>query len=386
MNRDKIQPNKEPRRIRVAVLFGGQSEEHAVSLASATSVMRALDQANYEVVPVGITREGRWLAGGDPLRRLRGGEASESLREDDSPEEHALAVGSAGPAGLGAVVAAGQSLGSVDVVFPVLHGPHGEDGTIQGMLELAGIPYVGSGVLGSALSMDKIAAKAVFEGYGLPVGPYMACTRVAWERDPAGVQAKAEDALGYPMFAKPSNMGSSVGISKIHGPLEFAHAIDAAALYDRRILLEAGLDAREIECSVLGNDDPIASVCGEVVPRREFYDFRAKYLDTGSELIIPAELPAKTSERVRSFAVAAFKAVDAAGMARVDFFVRRSDGEVFLNEINTIPGFTSISMYPKLWEASGLPYAELVARLVELALERSYGRASGTVDQRSVSR
>jgi len=356
----------------VAVLFGGQSQEHAVSLASATSVMRALDPARYEVVPIGITRTGRWLVAGDPLRQLRAGEA-ERESPGDGPEE-SMALATRAGAGSNVVELAGHAVGAVDVVFPVLHGPFGEDGTIQGLLELAGIPYVGAGVLGSALGMDKIAMKAVFAGYGLPVGPYIAVSRHEWEADPAPVQRRAEAALGYPMFAKPANLGSSVGISKIHGPAEFAPALQRAAQYDRRLLIEQGLDAREIECSVLGNDEPRASVCGEIVPRREFYDFRAKYLDDSSDLIIPADLPPAVSERVRALAVAAFRAIDAAGLARVDFFVRRNDGMVFVNEINTIPGFTAISMYPKLWAASGLSYAELVARLIDLAIARHADR------------
>nr|AIA17901.1 D-alanine--D-alanine ligase [uncultured bacterium] len=363
---------KQPKKIRVAVLFGGQSQEHAVSLASAQSVMRALDPARYDVVPVGITREGRWLAGGNPMQQLRGG-PSEDAAETEGPEESiALAPAPGGPTAI--VEGAGHAIGGVDVVFPVLHGPFGEDGTIQGMLELAGIPYVGSGVLGSALGMDKIAMKAVFESYGLPVGPYIAVSRHEWEHNPSAVLRRAELALHYPMFAKPANLGSSVGISKIHGPDEFTAAVDRAAAYDRRILIEEGIVGREIECSVLGNDDPRASVCGEIVAKREFYDFAAKYLEDSSELHIPAEVSPEVSDRIRALAVAAFQAVDAAGLARVDFFLRRSDGAVFLNEINTLPGFTSISMYPKLWEASGLSYSDLVSRLIDLALERAADR------------
>ncbi len=369
MNRADNQPKK----IRVAVLFGGQSQEHAVSLASATAVMRALDPAKYEVVPVGITREGRWLTGGDPLRLLRGGTAAAAGAESDSPEESlALATLPGGPTGI--VEGAGHAVGGVDVVFPVLHGPFGEDGTIQGLLELAGVPYVGSGVLGSALGMDKIAMKAVFESYGLPVGPYIAVTRHEWERDPAAVQRRAEMALHYPMFVKPANLGSSVGISKVLSPAEFAAALDRAAAFDRRLLIEEGLDAREIECSVLGNEEPRASVCGEIVAGREFYDFAAKYLEDSSDLHIPADLPPDVSARIQALAVAAFQAVDAAGLARVDFFLRRHDGTVFLNEINTLPGFTAISMYPKLWAAGGLPYNELVSRLIDLALARHADR------------
>jgi D-alanine-D-alanine ligase len=262
----------------------------------------------------------------------------------------------------------------LDVIFPVLHGPYGEDGTVQGMLALAGIPYVGSEVLGSAVGMDKITMKAVFRAYGLPVAPYVFTTRAEWERDPAGVRRRVEQALGYPVFAKPSNMGSSVGVSKIHGPEEFAAALDLANKYDRRILIEQGLDAREFECAVLGNDQPEASVVGEVVPGNEFYDYRAKYIDDNSELIMPAQIPDGLAQEIRRLSLEAFKAVDAAGMARVDFFVERDLSKVWLNELNTIPGFTRISMYPKLWEASGVSYSELIDRLIELAMERQGDR------------
>jgi D-alanine-D-alanine ligase len=365
-----------PRKIRVGVLFGGQSAEHAVSLASATNVMAALDPAKYEVVPIGITRAGHWLTGGDPLRALKSGATpAEQMvlplapaNAPDAAPERGLALSHPSVQPTVGVVAG--SLDTVDVNFPVLHGPYGEDGTIQGLLEVAGVPYVGAGVLGSALGMDKIAMKLVFTAAGLPVAPYVALSRAQWEADPARIQARCERELGYPMFAKPANLGSSVGITKIHGPEAFAPALDRAARYDRRLLVEQGLDAREIECSVLGNDYPVASVCGEIVPRREFYDFRAKYLDDSSDLIIPADLPEVVSSEVRRLAVAAFLAIDGAGMARVDFFVTRATQQVYLNEINTIPGFTAISMYPKLWEASGLPPAALLDRLITLALER----------------
>jgi D-alanine-D-alanine ligase len=365
-----------PRKIRVGVLFGGQSAEHAVSLASATNVMAALDPAKYEVVPIGITRAGHWLTGGDPLRALKSGATpAEQMvlplapaNAPDAAPERGLALSHPSVQPTVGVVAG--SLDTVDVIFPVLHGPYGEDGTIQGLLEVAGVPYVGAGVLGSALGMDKIAMKLVFTAAGLPVAPYVALSRAQWEADPARIQARCERELGYPMFAKPANLGSSVGITKIHGPEAFAPALDRAARYDRRLLVEQGLDAREIECSVLGNDYPVASVCGEIVPRREFYDFRAKYLDDSSDLIIPADLPEVVSSEVRRLAVAAFLAIDGAGMARVDFFVTRATQQVYLNEINTIPGFTAISMYPKLWEASGLPPAALLDRLITLALER----------------
>jgi D-alanine-D-alanine ligase len=252
----------------------------------------------------------------------------------------------------------------------VLHGPNGEDGTIQSLLETAGIPYVGAGVLGSAVSMDKDVMKSVFVARGLPVLPYVCFTRSEWADDPGSIQRAAEAKLTYPMFSKPANMGSSVGVSKVHGPDEFASAVAAAAKYDRKIVIEQGVDARECECGVLGNDRPEASVVGEIVPGNEFYDYRAKYVDDNSDLIIPAKLPAHITREVRRLSVAAFKAVDASGMARVDFFVAKDLSSVWVNEINTIPGFTRISMYPKLWEASGVPYPELIDRLVQLAIER----------------
>jgi D-alanine-D-alanine ligase len=363
------------RKIRVGVLFGGQSSEHEVSLASARSVMAAMDPDKYEVVPIGITKVGAWLTSGDPMALLRaGGVESTStalLAPDLSGQGHAEIV-QINPGKSGAFSAsAGRAL---DVIFPVLHGPYGEDGTVQGMLELAGIPYIGAGVLGSAVGMDKGLMKDVFRAVGLPVAPYVVALRHRWEREPAAVQAEAEKALGYPMFAKPSNMGSSVGVSKIHGPEEFAAAMNTAARYDRRIVIEKGLDAREMECAVLGNDRPEASVVGEIVPGNEFYDYRAKYVDDNSDLIIPAEIPKRVSDEIRRVSVEAFRAVDAAGMARVDFFVERDLSAVWLNELNTIPGFTRISMYPKLWQASGVSYPELIDRLIELALERHEDR------------
>jgi D-alanine-D-alanine ligase len=338
------------------VLFGGQSSEHEVSLASARSVMRAMDPDKYEVVPIGITKGGAWLTSGDPMQQLRSGEASSLLQLTDGED---------------AVSELSTRFGEFDVIFPVLHGPMGEDGTVQGLLELAGIPYVGSGVLGSAVGMDKAMMKDDFRARGLPVAPYLVVTRKQWESSPQDVQREAERLLTYPMFAKPSNMGSSVGVSKIHDASEFAAALDIAARYDRRMLIEQGLDARECECAVLGNDRPEASVVGEIVPGNEFYDYRAKYVDDNSTPVIPAEIPDRVSKEIRRLAVEAFRAVDAAGMARVDFFVERDFSGVWLNELNTIPGFTRISMYPKLWEASGLTYSDLISRLIELAIERS---------------
>jgi D-alanine-D-alanine ligase len=365
-----------PRKLRVGVLFGGQSSEHEVSLASARSVMSAMDPAKYEVVPVGITKRGMWLTSGDPMQTLRSGVDPDvpllgSVLAPDPSGDGRAEIVDFSPEGGGMSARAGKPL---DVIFPVLHGPYGEDGTIQGLLELSGIPYVGAGVLGSAVGMDKDAMKRIFISRGLPVVPYVCVLRSSWERDPVRTQRDVEERLDYPMFAKPANMGSSVGISKIHSPDEFASALDEAARFDRRLIIEQGIDARECECAVLGNDAPEASVVGEVVPGNEFYDYRAKYVDDNSDLIIPADLPDSISDEVRRLSVEAFQAIDAAGMARVDFFVARDLSAVWLNEINTIPGFTRISMYPKLWEASGVPYPELVDRLIQLAIERHEDR------------
>ncbi|HEX9122366.1 MAG TPA: D-alanine--D-alanine ligase family protein [Actinomycetota bacterium] len=357
-------------RRRIAILFGGRSAEHEISCISARSVMDALDPERYEVVPIGVTKDGRWqLAPGGPPA-LPAGSAGGALPAvvpasgaevalDQDPEARAL-------------VAEDGSRTEIDVVFPVMHGPYGEDGSIQGFLEMAGIPYVGAGVLASAVGMDKAVQKVLFANAGIPVVEHEVVHEREWEEDPEAVEAKAAH-LGYPMFVKPSTLGSSVGITKVHRHGDLAGAMEEALRYGRKVVLERSVEgAREIEVAVLGNDDPVASVAGEIVPKgaHEFYDYDAKYTDEhGAELLIPADLPAGVLGEVQRLAVAAFLAVDGAGMARVDFFLR-SDGSLLLNEINTIPGFTQISMYPKLWEASGMPYAELVDRLVELALER----------------
>src|SRR4051794_29609028 len=351
-------------RINVTILFGGQSGEHDVSLRSAQTVIRALDPAKYNVRQIGITRDGGWITSGSPMDALTADSPLFQLAAESS--QPSAATVDVGPPAL--------SSDSTDVVFPVLHGPYGEDGTIQGMLEVAGIPYVGSGVLGSAVGMDKDAMKRLFLSYGLPFVPYICFSRGEWRADPSGVQRLAEERLTYPMFAKPSNMGSSVGVGKIHGPGEFAAAVEEAARYDRRVMVEQGVDARECECGVLGGDRPQTSVVGEIVPGNEFYDYRAKYVDDNSDLIIPADLPESITREIQRVSLAAFRAIDAWGMARVDFFVARDLSQVWLNEINTIPGFTLISMYPKLWEASGLPYPALVDRLIELAIERHNDR------------
>jgi D-alanine-D-alanine ligase len=389
-------------KMRLGILFGGRSGEHDVSLRSAASVVKALDPAKYEVVPIGITREGHWRVGSGavpfgrltavseaPHRMLQGEVEPQLLTE--VLESGRPVVPSVDPTGpkllpLDSAVPAPSSCPEVDVIFPLLHGTFGEDGTVQGMLELADIPYVGAGMLASAAGMDKDVMKRLFRDAGLPVVPWELLLRNEWERNPAQARKRIERRLYYPLFVKPANLGSSVGISKVRQARELPAAVELAAQYDRKILVEKAVDAREIECAVLGNDDPAASVPGEVVPVNEFYDYEAKYLKEGSELIIPAQLSARQTKRVQELAVGAFKAVDCAGMARVDFLLDRRTGKVYVNEINTIPGFTSISMYPKLWEASGVPYTKLLDRLIELALERHREKARTRYDYKPRSR
>jgi len=354
------------------VLFGGQSDEHDVSLRSAQTVIGALDPEKYEIVPIGITREGGWLAGGDPMRQLTSRSPLFAI-ESGGRLEGSDPTGLETSQELAPMAGSAILSGAVDVIFPVLHGPRGEDGTVQGLLELANLPYVGSGVLGSAVAMDKAMAKTVLAEAGIAQGAWELVTRSQWRVTPDGVTTRIEERLGYPCFVKPANLGSSVGISKVHGPDELVAALDLAAHFDRRIVVERGLDARELEVSVLGNDTPIASVPGEVVPCNEFYDYRAKYVDDGSELIVPADVPGDVVARIQAIAVQAFVALDLAGLARIDFFLDRRDGELYLNEVNTIPGFTSISMYPMLWAASGVPLPDLVERLIALAIERHEG-------------
>ncbi len=358
------------KRLRVGLLFGGRSGEHEVSLTSAASVRQALDPAKYDVVPIGITREGRWLVGSaaDKLLPsvLQNGELVIPSVDPLGPK--LIPLNSAVPAVR--AHASNPAPGQLDVVLPVLHGTFGEDGTVQGLLELTGIPYVGAGVLASAAGMDKDVMKRLFRDAGLPVVEWVLVLRAEWEQDPAAARKRIEKEIRYPLFVKPANLGSSVGISKVHNAPELPAAMDLAAQYDRKILVEKAINAREIECSVLGNDQPEASVAGEIVPVNEFYDYEAKYVKEGSRLIIPAKLTAQQSKRVRQLAIRAFQAIDCAGMARVDFLLDRKSGKILVNEINTIPGFTSISMYPKLWEASGVSYSELLDRLIELALER----------------
>jgi len=370
------------RRRRVAVLFGGRSSEHEISCLSARSVIDALDPTTTDVIPIGIARDGRWhVLSGPPalpsetgrLPEVAAGEGVMARLADDT-------------AGHPALVLADGSRADVDVVFPVLHGPRGEDGAIQGLLELAGVPYVGAGVLGSALGMDKAIQKSLWAAAGLPVVPHVAVAEHDWREDPEGVAGRIA-ALGFPVFTKPASLGSSVGISKVADAAALDAGMEEAFRYERKAVVERGIEpVREIECAVLGNDDPVASVCGEIVPRgHPFYDYDAKYLDAeGADLLIPAPLPPALAARVQRLAVAAFTAVDCAGMARVDLFMR--DEEVWINEINTIPGFTSISMYPKLWEASGLSYAALVQRLLDLAVERHGAEHAKRIDVRELHR
>ena len=385
------------KKLRVGVLFGGRSGEHEVSLLSAASVLNAIDKKKYDVVPIGITKQGRWLSASHAERLLKGDKAPavapRHLRAGDPEATSAAAVLAKGE---GVVVppipgenhsallpfetsahemnATARPI-AVDIIFPVLHGTFGEDGTIQGLLDLADIPYVGAGVLGSAAGMDKDIMKKLFRDAGLPIVKQVTVLRGAWRSEPRKVRQQIETALKYPVFVKPANLGSSVGISKVHDRSELDAAMDDAARFDRKIVIEQGVGggkgkAREIECSVLGNDEPIASVPGEIVPIKEFYDYDAKYLAEGSELIIPAKLPKAKQKEVQRLAVQAFQAVDCAGLARVDFLMDPRTGKMFVNEINTMPGFTSISMYPKLWAATGIEYPELIDRLIQLGLER----------------
>ncbi len=366
------------RRIRVGIVFGGRSGEHEVSLRSAESVMAALDTEKYEIVPIGLTRQGGWLPSGDPMRALKAGaEALDETAIVTNPRGGGLVTVSVSRG-----VEARPALDPIDVIFPVLHGPYGEDGAIQGLLEMANVPYVGAGVLGSALGMDKAMMKTVLRAAGLPVLDWVAFIEPQWRSAVEQTIVEIEARLGYPCFVKPANLGSSVGITRATDEPTLREAVDLALTYDRKVIVEqAAIDAREVECSVLGNDAPIASVVGEVIPDREWYDYDAKYANSATQLLIPAPLSAEASDRVRALAVGAFRAIDCAGMARVDFFISRDESIVLVNELNTIPGFTNISMYPKLWEASGLSYGRLLDRLIELAIERHEGRSRLRTDR-----
>ena len=343
-------------KLRVGVIYGGKSGEHEVSIASAASIFRHLDPFRYEAVPIKIEKSGRWALAAAAPTAVSAAEVLKDMRTEALQPIEATAV---------------LTNGTIDVVFPVLHGPYGEDGTVQGLLELANVPYVGAGVLGSAVGMDKAVMKTLFAAAGLPIVPHITVLRRDWERDAPGITVRVASDLTYPVFVKPANLGSSVGISKAKSDAEFTAAMMLALQFDRKIVIEAGVaSAREIECAVLGNDDPVASLPGEIVPSGEFYDYTAKYINGNSTEIIPAVLTGAQVREVQHLAIAAFQAVDGAGLSRVDFLLSRDTGALFLNEVNTMPGFTTISMYPKMWEASGLPYAALLDRLIALALER----------------
>ena len=386
------------KKLRVGILFGGRSGEHEVSLLSAASVLKAIDRTKFEVLPIGITKQGRWLTAKDAEKLLRGEHAEDSrsaqLRAGDPEATAPAAVLASGeavvvppePKQSGSAMVPFQSDSAllrrasdraidVDIIFPILHGTFGEDGTIQGLLELADIPYVGAGVLGSAAGMDKDVMKSLFKAAGLPIVEHVTVLRSGWEDRPKQIQKLVEENLKYPVFVKPANLGSSVGISKAHDRKELGPAIEEAAKFDRKIVIEEGVGgkkqkAREIEVSVLGNDKPEASVPGEIVPCKEFYDYNAKYLDKGSELVIPAKLTKSETKKIQEVAVRAFQAVDGSGLSRVDFLMDPKTRKIYLNEINTMPGFTSISMYPKLWAASGLQYPDLIEKLIQLGRER----------------
>ncbi|HZM22358.1 MAG TPA: D-alanine--D-alanine ligase family protein [Anaerolineales bacterium] len=357
------------KKLHVAVIFGGRSGEHDVSLMSARSVLSVLDVNKYEVTQIGITREGVWLTGENVLEKFENNKTDGLLPVIVSPDPSEIGIYYLeGISGL-------RKWSDVDVFFPVLHGTFGEDGTIQGLFELADVAYVGAGVVGSSVGMDKGIFKEVMRANDIPVVESVLVLRSEIENDVDAVIEKAEKISAYPLFAKPANLGSSVGVTKCHNRSDMQEGLMEAASFDRRVLIERGVgNAREIEVSVLGNDDPVASICGEVLPSREFYSYESKYIDGTSGLQIPAEIPAETTEQIRDYAVRAYKLIDGAGMARVDFFVERDTNRIYLNELNTIPGFTKISMYPKLWQASGLPYHKLVDRLIELALERKAER------------
>jgi D-alanine-D-alanine ligase len=372
------------KKLRVGILFGGRSGEHEVSLLSAASVLRAIDRDKFDVTPIGITREGRWLAAAD-ANHLLSGDASAVARRLRAGDPEATPGAKLLHEGIPTLLAPEPRSSTdlnqnqektLDVVFPVLHGTFGEDGTIQGLFELAGIAYVGSGVLGSAAGMDKDVMKRLFVEAHLPIVKHVTLLRADWEKNPRKAIATVEKALKYPVFVKPANLGSSVGITKAHDHKELGPALTLAAKYDRKLIVEESVGgkksrAREFEVAVLGNNDPKASVVGEIVPGKEFYDYEAKYLSEGSVPVIPARISRAESKNIREMAVAAFRACDLAGLARVDFLMDPVGRQrIFVNEVNTMPGFTQISMYPKLWEASGLSYTSLITRLIELALER----------------
>jgi len=369
------------KKLKVGIIFGGRSGEHEVSFSSAVSIINAIDKNKYEVIPIGITKKGKWISPEETAYALKSGKIegeSSVVLLSGSSSKKLMRINS--NRGLN-TISSGEKL---DVIFPVLHGPYGEDGTIQGLLELANIPYVGAGVTASAISMDKDLMKMIFKQKDLSILDWLTIKRKKWHKDKKEILSLIQNKFKYPIFVKPTNLGSSVGITKVNQEKELEGAIDLAASYDRKILIEQGLEGvREIECSVLGNDEPRASVVGEVEPAGKFYDYDSKYIDKRTQLIIPAELPKEVSEKIQEIALQAFKTVDAAGMARVDFFVSPKNNKIYLNEINTIPGFTSVSMYPRLWEASGIDYTDLINQLIQLALERFQDKSQNKISYES---
>jgi D-alanine-D-alanine ligase len=353
-------------KLRVALVFGGRSVEHEVSIASATSILNALDPSRYDVTLVAIGQDGRWHLGAPDMLPASVVEGEEVALPAVPGEGHLVSAES------------GESAGGVDVIFPIVHGTGGEDGTLQGFLELASVPYVGSGVLGSAVQMDKDVTKRLLQAAGLPVVPWVTIRSHERAADATGVVSHALSTIGLPAFVKPANCGSSVGISRVERPEEMGPALDEALRYDGKALVEQAIDGREIELAVLGNENAEASVPGEILPRSTWYDYESKYVDEATDLVVPADLPAETTAELQRMAVEAFRILEGAGLARVDFFVGRDGGAIYLNEVNSLPGFTEVSMYPRLWEASGLPYPALLDRLIELALER--GRSQRTLE------
>lgn len=355
------------KRLRVGILFGGRSGEHEVSLASAASVIRALDAEKYEAVPIGITKDGRWLVGAAAQRMTEPKALPELLKSGERvvlpPDPSASALVALGSG-------SGQPSVKVDVIFPVLHGTFGEDGTVQGLLDLAGVPYVGSGVLGSSVGMDKDVQKRLFRDAKIPIVEFLAIPRHDWETNRGKLLVAIKKKFKFPLFVKPATLGSSVGMTRVGEAAELPGAMDLAAEFALKIIVERAIRGREIEVAVLGNEAPRASLPGEIIPHREYYDYAAKYLESGSQIQIPAKLTKKQTAQFQEYAVRGYRAIECAGMARVDFFLERGTNKIYINEINTIPGFTSISMYPKMWEASGIPYTELISRLIELALEQ----------------
>ncbi len=361
------------RKLRIGLIYGGKSGEHDVSLQTALAVMKAMDFSKYEIIPFYITKQGEWRAGHQLQAPVESKEAltfGGACAEADGQTSYALATFFGGAGTLSAADEGPGELNRIDVVFPLLHGTFGEDGTIQGLLEIANIPYVGAGVLASAVGMDKVMMKKIFAQEGLPQCVFRHFTRSQWENNQDFHLIEVETAIGYPCFVKPANLGSSVGITKAKNRGELLKAISFAFQYDRKVIIEENIDAREIEVSVLGNEQPVASVPGEIVSSNEFYDYRAKYTDGKSAMVIPADIPKKIGEELRELAIHAFQAIDGSGLSRVDFFLTKSDNRIYINEINTMPGFTPFSMYPLLWKESGKPYAELLDDLISLAVER----------------